>query len=141
MTARKTPTKAPPAKRAPTSAPAPAAPEPTTVDLSARFAAALDRGFSIRAVNAELFDGTSFAWRARRGSVNAERDAELIKTLAAWLDKVDSGKIAPPERAVAGPRATGPTKAALLALIHDVRAAKSIAAVRELIDAVVPPAS
>jgi hypothetical protein len=90
----------------------PAKSESTTVDLSQRFTAALAKGFSIKHVNDELFPGTSFAWRARRGPVNAERDAELIKTLTTWLGDVESGKIAAPER-IAAAAGGGPSKRAL----------------------------
>lgn len=90
--------------------------EVATVDRSARFTEALARGFSIKAVNDELFAGTSFSWRARRGPVDADRDADLIKKLTAWLDGVESGKIAAPQRVAAA--AGGPNKRELAARVN-----------------------
>jgi hypothetical protein len=134
--AKKAPAKA--AKSTPTPQPKPAPVEVPTVDLRDRIAKAVDQGFGVRALNLATNPGTSFIWKARRQPVSV---GDRTANLTAYLDKIESGAIPAPERVAAGPRAAGPTRAALLALVHDVRAAKSVAAVRELINAVVPPAS
>lgn len=134
---------APPTKK---TAPAKGAPAKTsksaevaTADLSRRFTEALARGFSIKHVNDELFPGTSFAWRARRAPVNAERDAEMIKKLTAWLDAVETEKITPPDRTAASV-AGGPSKRELASrvgaatvLLRTAHDAKSAAALKHAV--------